>query len=156
MDTQSKALWALFLLTITLMACATLPGGKPQAPTVTVERVRPLNLSLTGQKLEFSLRVENPNAFDLPLEGLNFVAKLGGEKIADGISNELVIVPAKADAIVHVEVTAGISKMINRIRSMLEGDEVDLDYDVTGTVKLASWPTAIPFNVDGELENPTQ
>lgn len=157
MIAQIRTSATLLLISVMLLVgCASLPGGKPLSPKVSVESVRPLNLSLSGQKLEFRLRIENPNNFDLPVEGLKFNAKLGGDKIADGLSNERVNVPANADAILQVEVTAGLGKVLNRLRDMLAGDDVKLDYDVTGTVKLATWPIAIPFNVDGELENPTQ
>lgn len=157
MIAQKHATAFLLLVSVLLFSgCASLPTNKPIAPSVVVESVRPLNLSLSGQKLEFRLRIDNPNGFDLPVEGLKFAAKLGGDKIADGISNERVTVPANSDAILQVEVKAGLGKVLNRLRDMLKGDDVKLDYDVSGTVKLATWPTAIPFNVDGELENPTQ
>jgi len=143
-------------LWLTLNACAAIPGSKPESPTVRIASVRPLNLSLTEQKLGFKLRVENPNNFDLPLEALNFTASFAGEDIAEGSSDEKITIPAKGEAIVDVAVTAGINKMLNRFRSMIDSKTLQLDYGVTGTVKLANWPRRIPFNVDGELDAPTE
>ena len=37
---------------------------------------------------------------------------------------------------------------------MLEERTLDLDYGVSGSVRLANWPARIPFDVDGVIENP--
>ena len=142
---------ALFIL-ITLTGCASIPTSKPEAPKVTVASVRPLNLSLTRQKLAFRLRVQNPNNFDLPLQQMNFIAKFAGQEIAEGSSDERVTIPANGEAILEVSVTAKIAEMLNQFRAMIDSDTLELDYGVTGTVKLANWPARIPFNVDGVLD----
>lgn len=116
--------------------------------------VRPLNVSLTKQRLEFKLRVENPNPYDLPLRSLDFVANVAGEKFATGRSDEHVTIPAEGEAIVAVEVITGIDRLIGRMRSMIDDRTLELDYGVTGSVKLANWPKRIPFDVEGVLENP--
>ena len=142
------------LASLLLPACASLPSVKPEPPRVSVAGVRPLNLSLTRQRLEFRLRVENPNDYDLPLRSLDFTARLAGEKIADGRSDERVTIPANGEAIVEVDVVAGVGKLVGRLRDMIERRDLDLDYGVTGHVRLDNWPTRIPFDVDGVLENP--
>lgn len=136
-------------------ACATIEKSKPVAPEVTIESVRPMNLSLTGQKLNFTLRVTNPNSFDLPVEVLEFVASLGGETVAKGVSGDAVTIPAKKDALVDVVVVAGLNTVIQRFKSVAKnlGSEegINLDYGIKGTVELANWPGKIPFNVTGDL-----
>jgi LEA14-like dessication related protein len=154
---KATALYALFLAVLFMQpGCAAIPGSKPQSPNVTIASVRPLNLSLTRQKLGFSLRVENPNSFDLPLQALDFTARFAGQDIATGSSHEKVTIPANGEAIVEVEVIAGIDKMLSQFRTMIDSKTLELDYGVTGTVKLANWPRRIPFNVEGELEDPLQ
>ena len=144
----------LTLALLALVACASFPSARPEPPKVSVAGVRPLNVSLTRQRLEFKLRVENPNPYDLPLRSLDFVANVAGEKIATGRSDERVTIPAEGDAIVAVEVVTGIDRLIGRMRSMLDDRTLELDYDVAGSVKLANWPRRIPFDVEGVLENP--
>lgn len=144
----------LVLLSCALAGCAAMSAVRPKPPVVSVAGVRPLNLSLTKQRLRFRLLVENPNAFDLPVDSLDFVAKVGDERIARGSSDEPVVVPANGEAELSVDVTAGIDTVMDRVRSMLKDRTIDLDYRVDGTVKLANWPKRIPFDVDGTLENP--
>ncbi len=131
-----------------------MPLKKPQAPIVSVADVRPLNLSFSKQRLAFSLNVQNPNPYDLPLERLDFVASFAGQEIATGESNETVTLPANGNAIVEVEVVAAVNKFLSNLQSMLNAGSIDLNYGVKGHVKLANWPTRIPFDVEGELEPP--
>jgi|GEM_PF-337797 len=134
--------------------CAVVDRVKPESPRVTVDGVKPLNLSLTRQRLAFRLRVENPNDFELPLRELDFTARVAGDRIASGRSDERVTIPANGEAYLTVNVEAGMSRIIGRIRQMLDDQTLELDYDVTGFVRLDNWPSRIPFDVDGVLENP--
>ena len=141
-------------LATALAGCAALSGAKPEPPVVSVASVRPLNLSLSKQRLRFRLLVENPNGFDLPLEGLDFVATLGGDRVARGSSDEDVLIPANGSAEVSVDVVAGVDTVVDRIRAMVRNRTIDLDYTVAGTVDLANWPRPIPFDVEGIVDNP--
>ena len=146
------AMAALCLLA--LAGCAAMSSAKPQPPVVSVASVRPLNLSLGNQRLRFRLLVENPNAFELPVEGLDFVATLGGDRVARGSSDETVTIPARGEAEVSVDVVAGVDTVVDRLRAMVRNRTIDLDYTVAGTVELANWPRPIPFDVDGVVDNP--
>lgn len=145
----------LCLLGLLNAGCAAIPGTKPLPPKVSLIGVRPLNLSLTKQKLAFKLKVVNPNRFDLPMESLQFAASFAGQEIAKGSSDKPVTLPARGEAELEVTVNAGIVQVLERFRSMIEGGTIELDYGVKGTVKLANWPRRIPFDVVGELEDPT-
>lgn len=147
---------SLIIIAITigllLSGCATMLPKKPQAPIVKIAAVRPLNLSFTQQRLAFTLQVHNPNTYDLPLQSLDFVASLAGNKIATGKSDQEVTLPANGEATVEVVVEARVDKLISQFQSMLSATSINLEYGVKGHVKLANWPTRIPFDVVGEYE----
>lgn len=148
------ALLLAVALPIALQSCATTAAMlDPEAPTVTLEKIKPLNFSFDKQKLELTLNVDNPNAFSLPLNTLNFAAKLAGEKIADGASNQRVTIPANGSAQLNIIVTTSLSKLIRKIKSAAD-DGSNLDYNVRGSLKLDNWPKIIPFDSSGEIENP--
>lgn len=143
----------LLLATASLLyGCASLLTTKPEAPTVSVTRVVPLNLSLSETRLNITLRLENSNGFDLPLQDLDFTAWFAGAKIADGRSTDPVTIPANGDALLDVAVVAGLSKLWDQFKTMFEEQQFDVNYAVTGTAKLANWPARIPFNVERKLD----
>lgn len=142
------------LLLLTLQSCATTNSMlDPQEPTITLEKIKPLNFSFDKQKLELTLNVENPNAFTLPINTLNFAAKVAGEHIADGASNERVTIPANGSALLHIVVTTSLSKLIEKLQSATD-DGNNLDYNVKGNLKLDNWPKNIPFDSSGKIDNP--
>ena len=83
--------------------------SKPLKPTIELIDVRPLNVSLTEQKLRFTLKVTNPNSFELPVESIDFIARFNGSDIANGKSKQAVSIPANSDGKLTLDVTAGLS-----------------------------------------------
>jgi len=58
------------------------------------------------------LRVANPNNFDLPMQSLTFNAHFSGQHFAQGHSVNNVIIPANGEALLDVEVEAGLVKPV--------------------------------------------
>lgn len=144
---------AVYLLAIFLLAaCATFPTSRPTPPTVKVLSVNALKLGLREQKLALQLQINNPNPFDLPLQTLSFVASLDATDIAQGVSTEPVTLPAKGDALLVVEVSTKLNRALGRLLLLASDPNTSVNYDIKGFVKLANWPTRIPFNVDGNLD----
>lgn len=137
-----------------LSACSSIPTSRPMAPTVKVESVKAVKLSLSSQELAFNLTVYNPNDYDLPLQSLNFIATVDDTEVARGMSNERVTLPANDEARLQVSVSTRINKLLGRLLRSTSNEETDIPYDIKGFVKLANWPTRIPFNVDGSVDNP--
>lgn len=146
-------LLALFVSSSFMVACSSIPTHKPIAPNVSVAGVRPISFSLTSQTIGLTLRVQNPNNYDLPMQSLSFNARFAGEQFAQGNAVDEVTIPANGDALMEVEVKTGLGKLANQLKSMLNTPNPETNYDVTGLVKLAIWPKAIPFNVEGDIED---
>lgn len=142
---------AAWLILLTLSACRTVPLVKPESPTVTVAGIRPVSLSFSSQTLGLTLKVQNPNPFDLPMQSMTFSARFLGEEFAQGHSVDRTTIPANGDALLEVQVKTALNKLALQLQSMLNQPNQTLNYDVKGVVKLANWPAAIPFNVSGDL-----
>jgi len=150
--TTLRNVTAGLVLTLSLAACNTIPTSRPEAPKVTLESVKPLKIGLREQQLLFTLKVSNPNSFDLPLQALNFVAALDGTQVATGSSSEAVTLPALGDAILKLTVNSQINKVLSQLMLLISNKTAALDYDVNGTLQLANWPIRIPFAVDGIVD----
>jgi len=150
-----KLHYLLIVSVICVAGCANMLTSKPQAPSVSVAQVVPLNLSLSKSELAITLRVNNPNSYDLAVQALDFEVFLAGEKMADGNSSDAVTIPANGEALMDVAVVAGMSTLWNQAKKLFSNDNTELKYSVIGAVKLANWPTRIPFNVERTLDNST-
>jgi len=144
--------WGICSLILLTSACSTMLAVEPISPTVRVTGVSPINLSLTDTRLNFSLLVSNPNSFNLPIRNLDFDAFFAGKEIAKGSSNKAVTIPANGDAVIEVSVSAGLTKILKHVKTMFDAQNFNLNYGVKGKVKLANWPTKIPFNIERELD----
>ena len=153
-----RSAFRLLLITTVLWisACSILPS-KPIKPEIELVSVRPLNVSLTEQKLRFTLNVNNPNNFELPVESINFIARFNGTNIANGKSNQAVSIPANSDGKLTLDVTAGVDRLVSTLSTLLEGQKLNLDYELTGSVRIENWSTPIPFDVVGamNIESPS-
>lgn len=146
-----------FVLCLTLIAsvcaCSTLPTSKPIAPDVKLLSIKPQKLGLIEQQLALQLQLSNPNSYDLALQTVTFIAKLNGEELAQGISNDAVTLPAEGDAEIEVIVSTRMNRVLGQLLLLASNPANALDYNISGFVKLANWPVRIPFNVDGQLDN---
>ena len=136
-----------------LSACSTFPTSKPVAPDVKILSVEPHKLSFTEQELALQLQLDNPNTYDIALQSLTFIAKLDGQELAQGASNDPVTLPAQATAKMEVIVSTKISRVLGQLAQIASAAQDNVNYDIKGFVKLANWPVKIPFNVDGQLDN---
>jgi len=146
----SRSCLLIMLLSLTA-ACSSLPS-KPVKPTIELVRVKPLNVSLTRQQLRFDLRVVNPNSFDMPIEAIDFIARFNDTNIASGKSSQAVTIAANSEAIVSLDVTAGLDRLAGTLQTLLQGNTLNLDYELAGTVDVSTWPKPIPFDVVGAMD----
>ena len=137
---------------LVLSACASIVP-KPVKPTIELISVKPLNVSLSEQKLRFGLRVVNPNGFEMPIETVDFIAKFNDITIASGKSNQAVTIPANGDAILSLDVTAGLDRLTSTLQTLLKGESLNLDYQLKGHVEVSTWPKPIPFDVVGAMDS---
>ena len=135
-----------------LTACALLPP-KPAKPDIELVNVKPLNVSLTEQKLRFTLRVSNPNDFELPVESIDFIARFNGSDIANGKSKQAVTIPANSDGELILDVTAGLDRLVSTLRTLIDGQSLNLDYELVGKVKIENWSSPVPFDVVGAMDS---
>jgi len=145
-----RPLLALFVSAALLVGCAGTPL-KPQPPQVTVKNVRPVGISLTEQTLLFTLNITNPNSFSLPIEAVDFVAKLSDQKIASGTSVQSATVPAKGSALLEVEVKTKLSDVLGKFRELMTGGGLKLNYGLEGNVKVKNRDGSFPFKLQGDL-----
>ena len=139
-------------LALFLAACAGIPGAI-EPPAVSVAGVGLGAPGLFEQQLRLDLRVTNPNAFGLDVEGVRFDLELAGDHFAEGFTTAGFELPAGGEALVPVAINVPTNRLIDRLVAL--GMRQQLDYRLSGKVLLANrFVPAVPFSREGELAMP--
>jgi len=138
-------------LLVLLAGCAGL-GGRLESPRVSVVGIRAVKADLFEQRLEVRLRVENPNALDIPVRGLEVNVELAEEPFAQGSSAREFTVPARGEAEFDMLVTAHAAPALLRIASAGREERDQIGYRLSGKLSTRlGLLRSIPFEEAGTL-----
>jgi LEA14-like dessication related protein len=146
-------LGTLVSATLLLTACGSLPH-KPEPPRVSLIGLNLLSVDLFEQRYALRLRIKNPNAFELPVRGVDFQLDINGEVFADGVSNRAFTVPAFGESVLELEVSSSLLQVFEQLRALQGDAAAGLAYRVRGNVAVGSYGQRLPFDHTGELTLP--
>jgi LEA14-like dessication related protein len=140
------------LVTVAIVGCAALrPGQELIAPQVHIADLDVLNTGLFEQRFRVTLRVANPNDFDLPLDGLRFGLDINGRHFADGFSPAAVTIPRLGDETITVEAVTSTFDILRQLSTLSRNEAIT--YGLEGTVFLRSTvQRQLSFAQEGKLE----
>lgn len=136
-----------------LGACASF---KPQAPEVTIESVRLLEMGFSEQKFSILLRVGNPNNRDFVLNKLTYQLDLSGQPFARGEFDRTVTLPAKGQAMLEVPANMRLGDFLNSAAGKLlagggPAGRGEIDYRLSGSARIDdAW--SAPFDRKGKID----
>lgn len=114
-----------------LYACASRgPAMHPLA--VTLADIRPLNMGLLEQEYALRLRLQNPNAFDIPVAGLAYEVELNGRPFARGVSRHEGILPAFGELQLEVTAVGNVSGIFDQVGVLRRGVPERIGYRLHG------------------------
>ena len=82
------------LVLASLSGCETLQSQVEQ-PTVKLAGISLVEAGLIQQVYGVTLQVDNPNGFTLPIKGVTYAVKVGGQEFATGLTPERLFNPGK-------------------------------------------------------------
>ena len=144
-------LTAGFGLLVGLMACSGLIS-KPEPPRVSLVGLSLISVELLEQRYQVSLRVKNPNAFDLPVSGIDFRLDINGQSFADGVSSQSVEVPAYGERVIQLEVSSSLLQVFRQFQSLQESQSRSFEYRISGSMATGRYGGTLPFDYAGELQ----
>jgi LEA14-like dessication related protein len=119
------------------------------APSITVSELRPKEGTLLEQRFLAKIRIQNPNAFDLPVEGIAYDLELNGRPFAKGVGKADVVIPAYGQDVVETEAITtlmGFVRQLEQVRS----DGPKMSYRLTGKLKLRDRASPVSFEMKGD------
>lgn len=146
---MTRSLRAAALAASFLAGCASLPTNL-KAPEVSFVSLRTVEATIFEQKLEVRLKVQNPNAIELPVNGLDVDMELAGEPFAHGVSAREFVVPANGEAEFDMNVTANA---MNALLKIAGGQKTDaIAYKLKGKLSTRiGLLRTIPFEESGTV-----
>lgn len=148
-----QRLTVVALLAAALGACATLTGLN-DPPRVSLVRLEPVDLQLLEQRFRVSLRVQNPNDRDITIRGLDYAIVINDKVFAQGVSGKPMLVPAWGESIAELEVVSTLERIIEQLQTFGERASPDIDYALSGHVRIDGVPFPIPFQYSGSVALP--
>jgi LEA14-like dessication related protein len=143
-----KVLLAAMALAL-LVGCASTPKMEPL--DVTLSDIVPAQMGILEQQYQVKLRVQNPNNFDIPLEGVAYQIDLNDKAFAKGVGQQSVTVPKFGEAVLDVTAVSSLSGVLAQLSQLTQGGPDKLRYRVKGKLYRADG-TSIPFDQLGEIQ----
>ena len=139
-----------------MSACAS-SDIKPIAyPTVKLHNLQLVDYSLSEQNYEIQIQIDNPNAFPLPLNKVDYQLTLNDAVFAKGVNQEPVMIPANQSEIIKLQVKGNLIGLYEQARSFGEsifgGDfSRELDYGLKGNLSFVEGLLNMPYDYSGKL-----
>ncbi|MBN2382525.1 LEA type 2 family protein [bacterium] len=83
----------------------------PKIPEISLQNVDVKNLSLTGAKLVFNLKLKNPNDFTVALNGLKYGLSLGDKQVLSGETMEYKSIDKQGQSIMSIPLQLNILEL---------------------------------------------
>lgn len=139
------------LILLIMAACSTMPRDFEQ-PKVSITNIAPKDMTLMEQRFDVQLRIQNPNNFDLGINGVRFDIALNGKAFGSGMSGAKVTFPRFASEVINGEVIAGLGNMFRQAQGFTSG-ATKVQYSLKGKAFAESPSTfTIPFEDTGEID----
>lgn len=123
------------VLLLAFCACASTPLGRPiDPPEVYLVNVVPQGAGMLEQTLRLDLRIENPNNFDVSIEGISLNLDLNGKHFATARSTLDVLLPRLASENVSIEGRASTLDLLNQVQGL--GSLRRISYSMEGKLFL--------------------
>jgi LEA14-like dessication related protein len=140
----------LLLVAILLAGCATVPPMEPL--DVTLADITAGQMSLLEQEYQVKLRVQNPNNFDIAVDGAAYQIELNGKSFAKGVARKSVTIPKYGDVVIEGTCVSDLSGILGQISQFSTGGPPEkFSYRVKGNLG-RSGGGSIPFEKTGEID----
>jgi len=127
----------LYGVLLLLTACVSLPADFKD-PTVSLVSITPQVSNLFAPEFEVVLHVTNPNRKALDIVGLSYTVHLQGNKLIEGVANELPVVAAYGEADISLHATADLMGGISLLGDLLNQPSDQVEFELNAEIDLGT------------------
>lgn len=147
---MKRKITLLMLLLLTLAGCQTLRGL--ESPQIHLSGLQLADAGLLDQQWLVTLRVTNPNERSLTVTALDYVLYVEGDKMASGMTQHSITLPARDDTLVKTRVTTSVLSLLGKLGDLTRGGAAGLHYRVEGTAKVEGILLPLSFDHKGVVD----
>lgn len=145
MNVRIFTLASIVFATVLTTSCTGIPFNA-QTPKVSVAEIGIKRLGLFEQVFDVGLRIQNPNDFDIDIEGLEFRLEINGREFATGVAHSRTRLPAFSGAVVHIDTTTDSNKLLEQMKTLPEILQDGVPYRIHGRIKIDRTADWLPFD----------
>src|SRR5262245_61297867 len=139
------------LILLIMTACSGMPRDF-ETPKRSIANIAPKDMTLMEQRFAVQLRIQNPNYFDLGINGVRFDLALNGKEFGTGMSGAKVTVPRFSSEVIDGEVITGLGSILRQAQGFTSG-ATKVQYSLKGKAFAESPGTfTIPFEDIGDID----
>ena len=124
---------------------------QPAPPQVTLTGISVTSVSLFEQSFRVKLRLQNPNNYQISIDGFQLDLKLNHQPFLSGASADSVTLPRLGSATVEVDAVSKLSGLLQQITAIASGETQMMHYSLTGKVHLVRPVLSLPIMEEGEF-----
>ncbi len=119
---------------------------------MTLASVALADFNLFEQHYRITLRLQNPNAFRIAIDGVEYRVELNEREFARGVSAAPVRVPGFGTALAEVEAVSTLADWLRQAQAGTSREEASFAYRVRGKLRLSDPAVVtVPFDYAGEI-----
>ncbi len=143
---HSPVLWA----TLMLAACAGMQT-EIEPPRLSISQLYLTEATVFEQQYRVQLRIQNPNAFPLHVEGLSYDLYINDQPFMRGISDRAVRIPAFGESSIEVRGISTLFGLARQIEAWERGQTKAFSYRLEGKIQLVDRLSPVTFEYRDEL-----
>lgn len=141
----------LGLLAGLLCSCATLSPDYEE-PNVTLSSFRAIPSEGMVPAFEIGLRIINPNAQDLALEGVVYTISLAGHDLVKGVGKDFPVIESYSEGDIKLTASANLLAGIRFVGDMMQSQGNAVDYEFEAKLDLAGLYPSIRVRESGKID----
>lgn len=142
--------WYVGVFSLVLAGCAgMLP--KLEQPQVGVASINLVEPGLLEQRYRVQLRVQNPNAIDLPIDGIQLRVEINDHPFVTGVSPHPVTVPRYGSALIDIDAVSTLAALARQLKDITLSQTETMHYKLSGKVHLSQPSIELPFAEEGDI-----
>jgi hypothetical protein len=146
----ARRLFALSLTALLVTACATLRPGYEQ-PTVTLSSFRGIPSEGMVPAFEIGLRIINPNAEALHLQGVVYTISVEGHELVKGVGKDFPVIEGYSEQEIKLTAAANLLAGIRLVGDMMHSKGESLNYEFEAKLDLGGLYPSIKVRERGDF-----